>query len=94
LTGPIPADLFSANAQAANLEKTFESCGELTDIPVNLLANNGQVMNLNLTFAQVGVTSATVLPDLWNSHPAAAHNGTFRGCNAASNWASVPDAWR
>jgi len=51
------------------------------------------VTSFNGTFTNcTGVTSA--VPILWISHPGAAHSQCFMNVTNASNYASIPAAWK
>lgn len=95
LTGAIPTGLISASTPASDFYRFFRNCNKLTSVPSDLF---GALTSTTPFFSQAftgcsGITSA--VPTLWLAFPSAASTtGCFFGCTNASNYASIPLAWR
>lgn len=89
----IPADLFKYNTAATHFRATFAHCISLTAIPATLFTNNGNVTDFRSTFESCSSVTGAV-PALWTTHSSADGEACFRGVTGASNYSSIPAAWR
>lgn len=89
----IPPGLFSKCENVTNFSECFGGCSFIKSVPDDLFMNNPGVTNFTSCFAGCfGVTSN--VPRLWETHPNAAHDGCFRNCTNAANYADIPEDWR
>lgn len=88
----IPESLFEKNVEANNFGKMFSGCVGLQTIPEGLFKNNSRA-NTYITFARC--TGLTYIPlNILNSIRESNRKGTFFGCTNASNYNSIPAAWK
>ena len=87
----IPENLFANNPAVTDCSYTF--CGNiaLQKIPAKLFANNPSVADFSGAFMFCTAVTGK-LPELWVSHPNAAHVLTFSGVVNADNYAAATEA--
>ena len=92
----IPSGLFDNNAAATRFESCFEGCSSLTSIPSGLFDNNTAVYEFSRCFYDCGNITSNV-PNLWNSakwKEVISYAFCFWNCKKATNYSSIPDAWK
>jgi len=73
----------------------FEGCTSLTSLPSNMFKLDIPLAGSEFARAFYGCTGITSdVPDLWNYYDSAYGALCFRNCTNASNYASIPAAWK
>lgn len=88
----IPEGLFENNIETESFSKMFSGCVGLQTIPVGLFRNNSKAYTY-ATFARC--TGLTYIPiNILNPISETGRKGTFYKCINASNYNSIPAAWK
>jgi hypothetical protein len=87
----VPTNLFAYNTAVTTFHCCFSLCVSLQALPI--FTNNTSVTAFDSAF--LACRSATGnAPDLWNTHPNAAHTDCFGSCTSLTNYASIPNGWK
>ncbi len=73
----------------------FRNCTGLKSVPTNILSGIANDSKVDITYffdSCIGIT--TKLPEVWNTHGSTKHTGFYVGCSNASNYGTVPSAWK
>lgn len=89
----IPKGLFDNCSRAWSFDRTFSHCFGLESIPTGLFSNCPARSRFTGTFQYCRAVTSRV-PELWETHPDASHDGCFLGCTSAANYDDIPYSWR
>lgn len=89
----VPADLFSYCPNLTRVQSAFMYCTRMTNVPSNLFASCPNITNVSYCF--YGCTAiASAIPNMWSRSNVTTYALYARNCTKASNYSSIPAAWK